>query len=99
MQFQSRQVNLDRFAGQFRYRTVRGEQGHLFPLPLSLLNDLNGFDLGGLLAIVDLAEIKNMTLDNLVIYSPMIFNDTPVAVIFSVFEPPFDSKKHAPNLP
>jgi len=98
MQFQSRQVNLDRFAGQFRYRTVRGEKGHLLSTPLSPLNDLNGFDPGGLLAIVDLAEIKNVTLDNLIIHRPMIFNDTPVAVLFPVFEAPFDSKKHAPNL-
>jgi hypothetical protein len=50
----------------------------------------------GLLAVVDLAEIKDMTLDNLIIHCAMIFNDTPVAVFFPVFEPPFDSKKHAP---
>jgi hypothetical protein len=63
------------------------------------LDYLYRFDPGGLLAVVDLAEIKDMTLDNLIIHRPMIFNDTPVAVFFPVFEPPFDSKKHAPNLP
>jgi hypothetical protein len=39
-----------------------------------------------------------VTLDNLIIHRPMILNDTPVTVFFSVFEAPFNSKKHAPNL-
>jgi hypothetical protein len=92
-------VDPDRFTSQFRERLVSGEQSHLLSPPITLLNDLYRFDPRGLLAVVDLAEIKDMTLDNLIIHRPVIFNDTPVAVLFPVLEAPFDSKKHAPNLP
>ena len=98
MQFQGIQLDPDRFTSQFRERLVSGAQSHLFSPPMTLLNDLYSFDPRGLLAVVDLAETKDMTLDNLIINRPMIFNDTPVAVLFPVFEAPFDSKKHAPNL-
>jgi hypothetical protein len=98
MQLQGVHLDPDRFTRQFRDRPVSGEQGHLLSPPIALLHDLYGFDPGGLLAVVDLSEIKDMTLDNLVIHRPMIFNDTPVAVLFPVFEASFDSKKHAPNL-
>jgi hypothetical protein len=98
MQLQGIHLDLDRFTSQFRDRPVSGEQGHLLSSPIALLHDLYRFDPGGLLAVVDLSEIKDMALDNLVIHCPVIFNDTPIAVLFPVFEAPFDSKKHAPNL-
>jgi hypothetical protein len=99
VQFQGIQLDPDRFTSQFRERLVSREQSHLFSPPITLLNDLYSFDPRGLLAVVDLAEIKDVTLDNLIIHRPMIFNDTPVAVFFPVFEASFDSKKHALNLP
>jgi hypothetical protein len=98
MQLQGVHLDPDRFTGQFRDRSVSGEQGHLLPPPIALLHDLYGFDPGGLLAVVDLSEIKDMALDNLVIHRPMIFNDTPVAVLFPVFEASFNSQEHTANL-
>ena len=38
-----------------------------------------------------------MMLDNLIIHRPMIFNDTPVVVLFTVFEAAVDSKIPAPQ--
>jgi hypothetical protein len=63
MQFQGIQLDPDRFTSQFRERLVSREQRHLFSPPITLLNDLYSFDPRGLLAVVDLAEIKDMTLE------------------------------------
>jgi hypothetical protein len=62
MQFQGRQWDPDRFTSQFRKRMVSGEQGHLLAPPITLLNALNRLNPGGLLAVVDLPEIKNVTM-------------------------------------
>jgi len=47
------------------------------------------------LAVIDLPEVKNLPLDNFVAHRPVIFNNAPIAMFFSVLESWFGAKKHA----
>jgi hypothetical protein len=68
MQFQGRQLDPDRFTGHFRDRSISGEQSHLLASPIPLPDYLNRFYPESQIAVINLPEIKNVTLDNLVIH-------------------------------
>jgi hypothetical protein len=95
MELHSVQLDLDPFTGQFRERTVSRKQGYLSCRAVALLDHLDGLHPGGLLPVIDLTKVKHLSLDNLFGRRPMVFNDTPIAMLFSVFEASFGSKKHA----
>ena len=42
---------------------------------------------GCLLDAIDLAEIKHMPLNDALVSEPPIFDDTPIEVLFAIFEP------------
>ena len=49
-----------------------------------------------MLAVVYLAKIEHLSLNNPVVRHPLVLNDAPVAMFFTVFKTVFSSKKHAP---
>jgi hypothetical protein len=49
----------------------------------------------GLLSIIDFPEVKNLPLDDFVAHCPVIFNNTPVAMFFSILESRLGAKKQS----
>ena len=98
MEFQAAQLDLDDFTVKFRRLSISRKQRHLPALFVSVLKDLDSLTPRCSLAIIYLTEIKNMALDDLIVNRPMVFNDTPGAMFFAVFEAAFFTKKHAPNV-
>jgi hypothetical protein len=50
------------------------------------IEDLDGLDPGGLLAVIDFAQVKNRPLRPLTVRTVNFLDDAPVAVILAVFE-------------
>ena len=61
-----------------------------------MLEHIDGFAQGGMLAVVYFTEIENLPLNNPVVRHTAVFNDTPVAMFFPVFESLFSLQEHAP---
>jgi hypothetical protein len=95
MKFQSVQSDLNHFTVQLRWHSIGGEQGHLSHGPVAILDHLDCFDPGGALGVVDFAKVENLPLDHFGVHRPVILNDTPIAVLFAVFEPCFVSEEHS----
>ena len=94
MKFQSVQSDLNHFTVQLRWPSVGRKQGDLSHEAVALLDHLDRFDPGGALGVVDFAKAENLPLDHFVVHCPVILNDTPIAMLFAVFEPGFVSKEH-----
>jgi hypothetical protein len=60
----------------------------------SALKNINRFAPGSMLAIVNLTEVKDVSLNNTVVRSSLVLNDTPVSMFFAVLKPAFGSEKH-----
>jgi hypothetical protein len=52
-----------RLTVQLRETAVRGKQGHLSHTATMVFDHINGFHPRGLLAVIDLPEVKNLPLD------------------------------------
>ncbi len=50
------------------------------------VEDFDSFDPSGLLAVVDLAQIKNLSLHPVAVRGLDLFGDTPVTMILAIFE-------------
>ena len=48
------------------------------------------------MAVVYFAKIQNLSLNNPVVRHPAVFNDTPIAMFFTVFKSFFGSQEHDP---
>jgi hypothetical protein len=59
-----------------------------------VFDHIDGFHPRGLLAVIDFPEVKNLSLDDFVVHRPVIFNNAPVAMFFSILESWFGAKKH-----
>ncbi len=73
---------------------VGGEQGKL---PISLIvfvKRLNDTTPGGMLAVVDLAEIQYRPLYDPAASTTLAFHNAPVTVLFAVFDPSCESQVH-----
>ena len=99
MKLQLIEPDLDDFTCKLRRRAIRGEKGHLPTLSFVTLNNINRLTPGGLLAIIDLAEIKNLSLNNAVVRCALVLNNAPVAVFFAIFESPFGPEKNGAIVP
>ena len=96
VEFQLIDFYLDNFTGQFRSFPIRGKQGHLPAFIFIALKHINGLAPRCMLAVIYLAKIEHLSLNNTVVRHSMVLNDTPVAMFFAVFKTLFSSKKHAP---
>ena len=91
-------IGFGRFTVKFRRLPISRKQRHLPALFVSVLKDLDSLTPRCSLAIIYLAKIKNMALDDLIVNRPMVFNDTPGAMFFAVFDAALFTKKHASNV-
>ena len=74
---------------QWRWRTILGKERDLFAgLPV-LVERHDRLAPGGLLAVVDLAEIKHMPLHRSSAGYPAVLHDAPIAVLLAVFAAKF----------
>src|SRR5688572_19179148 len=64
---------------------VGGKQSHGSGLSLAVLKNLDRLLPRGLLLIVDLAQIKNVALNDLVTCAALVFDDAPVTVVLAIF--------------
>jgi len=60
-----------------------------------VLDHIDSFHPRGLLGVIDFPEVKNLPLNHFVVQRPVVLDNTPIAVLFSVFEPWFVSKEHS----
>jgi hypothetical protein len=51
------------------------------------------------LAVIDLAEIEHLPLDHLATGTALVLDDTPVAMLFAVFEASGESQEHDAKQP
>src|SRR5262249_58488854 len=85
--------------GARRNLTISREQRQL-AVPLAAF--IKGFDQvvpSRELAVVDLAEIQHLPLDDLAAGAALALDDIPVAMFFAVFEASVGSQKHDANQP
>ena len=59
-----------------------------------VFDHIDGFHPRGLLAVIDFPEVKNLPLDDFVAHRPVMFNNAPIAMFFSILESWFGAKKH-----
>ena len=95
MNFQCVQLDVDRLTVQLRETAVRWKQGYLSHTATMVFHHIDGFHPRGLLAVIDLPEVKNLSLDDFVVHRPVIFNNAPIAMFFSILESWFGAKKHS----
>ena len=96
-ELQVSQAHLHHFVIRQRRRPTLGKQGHLPRHALALGKHFNGPPPGGLLAVVDLAEIKHLALNHAATTNPTALHKTPGAVHLAVLAPGLAAKKHAPE--
>jgi hypothetical protein len=60
----------------------------------ALFKNLDGFAPGFLLRVVDLAQVKDVTLDDFVAADPLVLHPTPVAMFFPALLPFGATQKH-----
>jgi len=70
--------------GHFSFQREEGQLGERLAITVE---DLDGFDPGRFLAVVDLAQIQDRSLNPLVMRAANFLDDAPVAVILPVLEP------------
>ncbi|MEW6326735.1 MAG: hypothetical protein AB1487_03975 [Thermodesulfobacteriota bacterium] len=83
------------FARKFRRLAVGGKQRHLPALGFTMLKDFDAFAPRCPLAVIYLAKIEHLALDDSVARHSMVLNDAPVTMFFAVFDSAFYPKKHA----
>ena len=92
-----RQVDLHHLAIQRRRVAIVGKQRHL-PRPRLALHHLDGAAPGRALAVVDLAEIDNVALNNPAATDPDVLHHAPVAVLLAVFEASLAAHEHGQSV-
>ena len=88
-----RDVDLDHLAGQFRRLAILGKQRHL-PRPRLALHHINRAAPRRTLAVVDLAQIEDLTLNHPAATDPDVLHHTPIAVLLAVLEASFAAHEH-----
>jgi hypothetical protein len=65
-----------------------GEEGNLLWLSMFpvLAEEFDGFAPGGFLAAVEFTEVEDVALDGSAVGEALGFDDTPVEVLFAIFE-------------
>ena len=87
MQTELGQAHLHRLRHVGRDGAAQGEQCQLEEgLPVGV-EDLAGFDPGGLLTVVEFAQGENRPLDPLAVGAADFFGEAPVTMVLAVFEP------------
>ncbi|MCI0655099.1 MAG: hypothetical protein L0Y39_11565, partial [Methylococcaceae bacterium] len=78
--------------------TIKRRRLSMFPkkrqlpvLVFTFLEDLNRFAPSGLLAVIDLSQIQDLSLNHPITLNPAILNNTPVTMILAVFKPLLDT--------
>jgi len=92
-----RHVDLHHLAVQRRRLAILGKQRHL-PRPRPALHRLDRAAPGRALAVVDLAEIKNVTLNHPAAADPDVLDHAPVAVLLAVLEASFAAHEHGQSV-
>ena len=86
LQRKFREAHLHRLSDMHWHLALRSEERQLREgLPIGV-EDFDGFDPSGLLAVIDLAQIKNRSLHPVALRGADLFGDTPVTMILAVFE-------------
>jgi hypothetical protein len=85
--------------GACRNLAIGGKQRQLAPPPAAFIKGFDQLAPGFALAIIDLAEIKHLTLDNLAASAALALDDIPVAMLFAVFEASVEAQEHDANQP
>jgi hypothetical protein len=81
-----------------RNRPIGGKQGEL-SVPLRAF--IEGFDLptpGLMLAVMDLAELQHLALNDLAAGTAPVLDDIPITMLFAVFDAFVESQEHANQL-
>ena len=92
-----RDVDLDHLAGQLRRLAILGKQRHL-PRPRLALHHINRAAPRRTLAVVDLAQIEDLTLISPAATDPDVLHHTPIAVLLAVLEASFAAHEHGQSV-
>jgi hypothetical protein len=80
------QAKLNCLTGQFRGLTIIGKQSQLPGTIMLIVKDIYSFTPADLLAVVDLAKVKDLPLTDFTAWQPAIFDYGPVAMFFTILE-------------
>jgi len=86
LQREFRQPHLHRGGDVRRHLPLQGKERQLRERLAIGVKDRDGFDPGGLLAVVDFAQIQNRSLHPVAVRAADLFDDAPVAMVLAVFE-------------
>jgi hypothetical protein len=98
LELQLIELNLDHIAIQLGCLAVFWKNGDLLRLAFARLRDLDRLTPGGMLLIINLAEIQYLALYHPVPATASIFDDAPVTVFFTVLDALGRTQKHAHSL-
>src|SRR5690606_23642006 len=70
------------------------KEGDLIGARFSIFENFDAFPPPGLLAIVDLPEIKNLPLNDPPAANPLVLDDVPIVVLLAIFEPAIALQEH-----
>lgn len=71
-----------------------GKESHLLWRIIILTEQLDDFAPRGLLSAIEFAEIENFALHNAAPLESAVFDDTPVEVLFAIFEAFVATQEH-----
>lgn len=97
-QLQLTEPDPDHLTVKRRRLSIIRKKGQLPEFAFTFFEDLYRFAPSGLLAIIDLPQIQNLSLNHPITLNPAILNNTPVTMFLAVFQPFLGTQKHAGSL-
>jgi hypothetical protein len=85
--------------GAGRNLAIGGKQRQLAVSPAAFIKGFDQLAPSLALAVIDLAKIKHLPLDDLATGAALVLDDIPVAMLFAVFEASVESQEHDANQP